>query len=186
AIEVKKGGVVIGKQGIDLRTQDYADIISRSIELNGKINAKTLSLMQGNNRIDFDKGTVNSINGEGVKPTLSIDTKALGGMYANQIRLVSTEKGVGVNLSDIKTNQNSVNLTVDGKITFNGNIQSDQDINVSSKELQINSNTKLKAKRDITLATNTLINHSKVISEKDMRLFADKLTNKNEKALIQA
>lgn len=186
AIEVKKGGVVIGKQGIDLRTQDYADIISRSIELNGKINAKTLSLMQGNNRIDFDKGTVNSINGEGVKPTLSIDTKALGGMYANQIRLVSTEKGVGVNLSDIKTNQNSVNLTVDGQITFNGNIQSDQDINVSSKELQINSNTKLKAKRDITLATNTLINHSKVISEKDMRLFADKLTNKNEKALIQA
>ncbi len=178
AIEVKKGGVVIGTQGIDLQTQDYADIISRSIELNGKINAKTLSLMQGNNRIDFDKGTVNSINGEGVKPTLSIDTKALGGMYANQIRLVSTEKGVGVNLSNIQTNQNSVNLTVDGKITFNGNIQSDQDINVSSKELQINSNTKLKAKRDITLATNTLINHSEVIS--------DKLTNKNEKALIQA
>lgn len=186
AIEVKKGGVVIGTQGIDLQTQDYADIISRSIELNGKINAKTLSLMQGNNRIDFDKGTVNSINGEGVKPTLSIDTKVLGGMYANQIRLVSTEKGVGVNLSNIQTNQNSVNLTVDGKITFNGNIQSEQDINVSSKELQINSNTKLKAKRDITLATNTLINHSEVISEKDMRLFADKLTNKNEKALIQA
>ncbi|PNL47990.1 filamentous hemagglutinin N-terminal domain-containing protein [Proteus mirabilis] len=186
AIEVKKGGVVIGTQGIDLQAQDYADIISRSIELNGKINAKNLSLMQGNNRIDFDKGTVNSINGEGVKPILSIDTKALGGMYANQIRLVSTEKGIGVNLSNIQTNQNSVNITVDGKITFNGNIQSEQDINVSSKELQINSNTKLKAKRDITLATNTLINHSEVISEKDMRLFADKLTNKGEKALIQA
>lgn len=183
---MKKGGVVIGTQGIDLQAQDYADIISRSIELNGKINAKNLSLMQGNNRIDFDKDTVNSINGEGVNPILSIDTKALGGMYANQIRLVSTEKGVGVNLSNIQTNQNSVNLTVDGKITFNGNIQSDQDINVSNKELQINSNTKLKAKRDITLATNTLINHSEIISEKDMRLFADKLTNKGEKAIIQA
>ncbi|WP_232799185.1 DUF637 domain-containing protein [Proteus vulgaris] len=185
AIEVKKGSVVIGTQGIDLQAQNYADIISRSIELNGKINAKTLSLMQGNNRIDFDKGTVNSINGEGVKPTLSIDTKALGGMYANQIRLVSTEKGVGVNLSNIQTNQNSVNLTVDGKIIFNGNIQSDQNINVSSKALQINSNAKLKAKRDITLATNTLTNHSEIISEKDMRLFVDKLTNKGEKALIQ-
>ncbi|MEY2344467.1 hypothetical protein I3679_011705 [Proteus mirabilis] len=73
--------------------QNYADIISRSIEINGKINAKNLSLMQGNNHIDFGKGTVNSINGEGVKPTVAIDTKALGGMYANQIRLVSTEKG---------------------------------------------------------------------------------------------
>ncbi|MEQ5177737.1 DUF637 domain-containing protein [Proteus genomosp. 6] len=186
AIEVKKGSVVIGKHGMNTELQNYADIISRSIELNGKINAKNLSLMQGNNRIDFEKGTVNSLNGESIKPTISIDTKALGGMYANQIRLVSTEKGVGVNLSDIQTTQNSMNLTVDGKITFNGNIQSEQDINVSSKELQINSNAKLKAKRDITLATHALTNHSEIISEKDMRLFADKLTNKGEKALIQA
>ncbi|WP_235378794.1 filamentous hemagglutinin N-terminal domain-containing protein, partial [Proteus faecis] len=186
AIEVKKGSVIIGKQGMNTELQNYADIISRSIELNGKINAKNLSLMQGNNRIDFEKGTVNNLIGEDIKPTISIDTKVLGGMYANQIRLVSTEKGVGVNLSHIQTTQNSVNLTVDGKITFNGNIQSEQDINVSSKELQINSNAKLKAKRDITLASNTLTNHSEIISEKDMRLFADKLTNKGEKALIQA
>ncbi|MDO5404611.1 MAG: DUF637 domain-containing protein [Proteus sp. (in: enterobacteria)] len=186
AIEVKKGSVVIGKQGMNTELQNYADIISRSIELNGKINAKNLSLMQGNNRIDFEKGAVNSLTGEGIKPTISIDTKALGGMYANQIRLVSTEKGVGINLSDIQTTLNSVNLTVDGKITFNGNIQSEQDINVSSKEIQINSNAKLKAKRDITLATNGLTNHSEIISEKDMRLFADKLTNKGVKALIQA
>ncbi|MBG2803730.1 filamentous hemagglutinin N-terminal domain-containing protein [Proteus mirabilis] len=186
AIEVKKGSVVIGKQGMNTELQNYADIISRSIELNGKINAKNLSLMQGNNRIDFEKGTVNSLNGEGIKSTISIDTKALGGMYANQIRLVSTEKGVGVNLSDVQTTQNSMNLTVDGKITFNGNIQSEKDINVSSKELQINRDTKLKAKRDITLATHALTNHSEIISEKDMRLFADKLTNKGEKAVIQA
>lgn len=186
AIEVKKGSVVIGKQGMNTELQNYADIISRSIELNGKINAKNLSLMQGNNRIDFEKGAVNSLTGEGIKPTIAIDTKALGGMYANQIRLVSTEKGVGVNLSDAQTTQNSVNLTVDGKITFNGNIQSEQDINVSSKEIKINSNAKLKSKRDITLATNGLTNYSEIISEKDMRLFADQLTNKGEKALIQA
>ncbi|MBG6028677.1 DUF637 domain-containing protein [Proteus mirabilis] len=186
AIEVKKGSVVVGKQGMNTALQNYADIISRSIELNGKINAKNLSLMQGNNCIDFEKGTVNSLNGEGIKPTISIDTKALGGMYANQIRLVSTENGVGVNLSDIQTTQNSMNLTVDGKITFNGNIQSEQDINVSSKELLINRDTKLKAKRDITLATHVLTNHSEIISEKDMRLFADKFTNKGEKALVQA
>lgn len=186
ALEVKKGSIVIGKQGMNADLQNYADIISRSIEINGKINAKNLSLMQGNNHIDFGKGTVNSINGEGVKPTVAIDTKALGGMYANQIRLVSTEKGVGVNLSDIQTKQNSINLTVDGKINFNSNIQSEQDINVSSKVLQMNSNASLTAQRDITLATNTLTNHSDIIAEKDMRLFVDKFTNKGEKALIQA
>ncbi len=50
----------------------------------------------------------------------------------------------------------------------------------------MNSNASLKAQRDITLATNTLTNHSDIIAEKDMRLFVDKFTNKGEKALIQA
>ncbi|MEQ4925536.1 filamentous hemagglutinin N-terminal domain-containing protein, partial [Proteus hauseri] len=186
AIEVKKGNIVIGEQGMDAESQSYADILSRSIELNGKIKAKNLSLMQGNNRIDFEKGTVNNISGEGNKPTLSIDTKALGGMYANQIRLVSTESGVGVNLSDIQTKQNSLNLTVDGKITFNGNINAKSDINVSTKALQINPDAKLKSEKDITLATNILTNNGEIIAEKDMRLFTDKLSNKGGEALIQA
>ena len=186
AISVNKGHVIIGAQGMDAEAQIYTDILSRSIELNGKIKAQNFSLMQGTNRINFQLGTVSTTTAISAKPTLSIDTKPFGSMYANQIRLVSSEKGVGVNLSDIQTTQNSVNLTVDGKITFNGNIQSAQDINASSKELQINNNAKLKAKRDITLATNTLTNQSEIIAEKDMRLFTDKLSNKGEKALVQA
>ena len=52
--------------------------------------------MQGNNRIDLIKA-VNIIMVEGVKPILSIDTKALGGMYANQPSS-QYRKGIGVNL----------------------------------------------------------------------------------------
>ncbi|MGJ3355396.1 DUF637 domain-containing protein [Providencia sp. Je.9.19] len=186
AIEVKKGSVVIGANGMNAEAQSYADIISRATELNGQIKAKNLTLMQGTNRVDFQKGTVTPIAGEGAKPSISVDTKALGGMYANQVKLVSTEAGVGVNLSNIQTSQGDLTLTVDGKITLAGNIQAKNDINVSTKNLQINANAKVNAAKEITLATNALTNNGQVIADKDMRVFAETVSNTGNGALIQA
>ncbi|MBQ0536088.1 DUF637 domain-containing protein [Providencia huaxiensis] len=186
AVEVKKGSVVIGANGLNAEAQTYADIISRATELNGQIKAKNLTLMQGTNRVDFQKGTVTPIAGEGAKPSISVDTKALGGMYANQVKLVSTESGVGINLSNVQANQHDLTLTVDGKITLAGNIQGKKDINVSTKNLQINAHANVNAAKDITLATNTLTNNGKVIAGKDMRVFADNVSNTGNSALIQA
>ncbi|SPZ21972.1 Filamentous hemagglutinin [Providencia rettgeri] len=186
AVEVKKGSVVIGANGMNTEAQTYADIISRATELNGQIKAKNLTLMQGSNRVDFQKGTVTPIAGEGAKPSISVDTKALGGMYANQVKLVSTESGVGINLSNVQANQHDLTLTVDGKITLAGNIQGKKDINVSTKNLQINANANVNATKDITLATNTLANNGKVTAGKDMRVFADSISNTGNSALIQA
>ncbi|MGF7481885.1 DUF637 domain-containing protein [Providencia sp. SP181] len=186
AVEVKKGSVVIGANGLNAEAQTYADIISRATELNGQIKAKNLTLMQGTNRVDFQKGTVTPIAGEGAKPSISVDTKALGGMYANQVKLVSTEAGVGINLSNVQTNQNDLTLTVDGKITLAGNIQGKKGINVSTKNLQINANANVNAAKDITLATNILTNNGKVIAGKDIRVFAESASNTGNSALIQA
>ncbi|MGG4672872.1 DUF637 domain-containing protein [Providencia sp. Me1] len=186
AVEVKKGSVVIGANGMNTEAQTYADIISRATELNGQIKAKNLTLMQGTNRVDFQKGTVTPIAGEGAKPSISVDTKALGGMYVNQVKLVSTESGVGINLSNVQTNQNDLTLTVDGKITLAGNIQGKKDINISTKNLHINANVNVNAAKDITLATNTLINNGQVTAGKDMRVFADSISNTGNSALIQA
>lgn len=186
AIEVKKGSVIVGGKGMDVQAQSYADIISRATELNGQIKAKNLTLMQGANRVDIQQGTVIPAKGEGQKPSISVDTKALGGMYADQVRLVSTENGVGVNLSNIQTTQNDLTLTVDGKITLAGNIQSKNEINISTKNLQISNNAKLSGQKDITLAANTLNNNGQVIAGKDMRVFADTISNSGDKALIQA
>ncbi|MEX6230495.1 DUF637 domain-containing protein [Providencia hangzhouensis] len=186
AVEVKKGSVVIGANGMNTEVQTYADIISRATELNGQIKAKNLTLMQGTNRVDFQKGTVTPIAGEGAKPSISVDTKALGGMYANQVKLVSTESGVGINLSNVQANQHDLTLTVDGKITLAGNIQGKKDINISTKNLHINANVNVNAAKDITLATNTLINNGQVTAGKDMRVFADSISNTGNSALIQA
>jgi filamentous hemagglutinin len=176
ALEVKKGGVTIGGKGLDGSGADYVDIISRATELNGKINAQNLSLTQGANRISFKDASIKPIAGEGAKPVLAVDTKALGGMYANKIRLVANEDGVGVNLKDLTSKQRDITLSVNGKIEL-GNTNAATDLNASAREIHISSGVKVRGERDVTMAADTLNNNGNVTAHRDMRVFADTVRN---------
>ncbi|MEL5515614.1 DUF637 domain-containing protein [Serratia bockelmannii] len=186
ALEVKKGGVTIGGKGLDGSGADYVDILSRATALNGKINAKNLSLTQGANRISFKDGTVKPIAGEGAKPQLAVDTKALGGMYANKIRLVATENGVGVNLKDLDSKQRDITLSVNGKIAMSGTTHSKTDLNVSSRELHVTPGTLVQADGNATLAATTLVNNGQVTTSGDMRIFSDHVRNAGDNAKLHA
>ncbi|MEO9272142.1 DUF637 domain-containing protein [Serratia ureilytica] len=177
ALEVKKGGVTIGGKGLDGSGADYVDIISRATELNGKINAQNLSLTQGTNRISFKDGSIKPIAGEGAKPLLAVDTKALGGMYANKIRLVANEDGVGVNLNDLKGRQRDIMLSVKGKIIL-GNTHAQTDLNVSGQAIQTLPRSSLRAERDVTLAAATIENNdANIAAGNDIRIFGDTVRN---------
>ncbi|EOY5053920.1 DUF637 domain-containing protein [Serratia marcescens] len=186
ALEVKKGGVTIGGKGLDGSGADYVDIISRATELNGKINAQNLSLTQGANRISFKDGSIKPIAGEGAKPQLAVDTKALGGMYANKIRLVANEDGVGVNLKDLTSKQRDITLSVNGNLVLNGTTHSKGDLNVSAKELHITRGAVVQADGNATLATTTLVNDGQTSTSGDMRIFGDHIRNAGENAKLHA
>ncbi|MBH2918811.1 DUF637 domain-containing protein [Serratia marcescens] len=186
ALEVKKGGVTIGGKGLDGSSADYVDIISRATELNGKINAQNLSLTQGANRISFKDGTIKPIAGEGAKPVLAVDTKALGGMYANKIRLVANEDGVGVNLKDLTSKQRDITLSVSGNLVLNGTTHSKGDLNVSAKGLHITPGAVVQADGNATLATTTLVNDGQTSTSGDMRIFGDHIRNAGENAKLHA
>ncbi|HGM6878030.1 TPA: DUF637 domain-containing protein [Serratia marcescens] len=186
ALEVKKGGVTIGGKGLDGSGADYVDIISRATELNGKINAQNLSLTQGANRISFKDGSIKPIAGEGAKPVLAVDTKALGGMYANKIRLVANEDGVGVNLKDLTSKQRDITLSVNGNLVLNGTTHSKGDLNVSAKGLHITRGAVVQADGNATLATTTLVNDGQTSTSGDMRIFGDHIRNAGENAKLHA
>lgn len=123
ALDVKKGSITIEGQGIDASGSDALSIISRATEVNAAIHAKDLKVIAGANRVGTD-GSVTAQQGEGAAPSVAVDTGALGGMYANRIHLVSSEKGVGVNLGDLNARQGDITLDANGKLTVHNSLAS--------------------------------------------------------------
>ena len=138
-IDVEKGNIVIGPNGIDGTNANYVELITKTLELRGNIVANDLKVVTGSNSI--------------TPPTnnIAIDAKELGGMYANRIRIISTDKGAGVNSDAFIVSKNSkLEITADGKIKVNkvqgkgidikGKEYEQKDLAYSDEGISINAN----------------------------------------------
>ncbi len=98
AFEVRQGDIDINGKGLDASTTDKLALYTKALKLNAKLHAKDLDVVTGSNRIG-SSGDVTVLEGGGKSSEVfSIDSTALGGIYADTIRLMGTQKGVGVNL----------------------------------------------------------------------------------------
>ena len=106
-IDIEKGNIVIGPKGMDGTNANYVEIIAKTLELRGNVVTNDLKVVTGSN------STTSTNN-------IAIDAKELGGMYANRIRIISTDKGAGVN-SDafIVSKDSKLEITANGKIKVN-------------------------------------------------------------------
>ncbi|PJG59882.1 DUF637 domain-containing protein [Aeromonas cavernicola] len=116
ALDVKQGTLTVGGKGLDASRQDSVDLMARALQLNGALHGQTVNVVAGANRIDRQTGEVTAQAGTGPTPTIAIDGAALGGMYANKIRLVSSEQGVGINLANVVAKQGDLTLDANGAI----------------------------------------------------------------------
>ena len=175
-IDVEKGRVVIGANGFDATNTDYVNVIAKAMELQGNLVGNKVDVTLGENTVD-SSGTVTSKNGIN---SVAIDASNLGSMYAGQIKIVSTDKGAGVNSNGlIYSRDTKLEITADGKINvakikgngieINGTeyaqselASSDKGININAKNIKLNGETQ--AAGDINLNGNTQ-NNSKIYSE---------------------
>lgn len=157
---VEGGKITVEGAGLDATGTDRLDIISRAIALNAYItNAKEVNLVAGANRVNYNTLAAKAIGGTGTAPAVAIDVSALGGMYAEKITLVATEKGVGVNnLGTINATAGNVVIDSAGKVRLSNSTSATGDIRINAQSIDLSGgmmdaggNVALKAsKGDIT------------------------------------
>lgn len=170
ALDVKKGSIAIEGQGLDANSSDALRIISRATEVNAAIYAKDLKVVAGANRVKAD-GSLQPLQGEGSTPTMAIDTGALGGMYASRIHLVSSEKGVGVNLGNLNARQGDIILDARGKLTFHNSLAGGA-LSAKGESLVLTGNHKARSNMTLNSQSDIALSDGSLNSDGDLTLNA--------------
>jgi filamentous hemagglutinin family protein len=141
---VTQGDIAIEGTGLNTQGSGSNDavamlnMLSRSVSISGQLNAKTLDIRTGAQAYALDPGTLAitgaaAVAGRGAAPAWAIDASALGGMYADSIRLIATEVGAGVRMAnDVASNVGDFILTAAGQIQLRGKISSAHDLSIST------------------------------------------------------
>ncbi|WP_276203382.1 hemagglutinin repeat-containing protein [Pectobacterium brasiliense] len=158
-IDVKRGDITLTGQGLDASKSDYLSLIARTAQIDAGLNANDARIVLGANQVDATGKVTAQAADSGVK--VALDTGALGGMYTNRIKLVSSDKGVGVNVGNLSARSGDITLSANGKLSLGdavakGTIQADADALALRGKQQAGDALTLSAKQDIMLQDATL------------------------------
>ncbi|HGJ5884546.1 filamentous hemagglutinin N-terminal domain-containing protein [Arsenophonus sp.] len=117
-LKVEKGDIIFRNKGLHSGSQNYTEMISRTVTVNASILSKNISFLQVTNAIDYQTGIVSQITSPGLKPQFAVNITELGGIYTNHIKIIATELGSEVKLDNIKTSENELFISAKGKLTL--------------------------------------------------------------------
>jgi filamentous hemagglutinin len=179
---VRGGNLVIENLGLHTDTINATELFARAIQVNAEIQAGAdLKLVAGINDIKADGSSI--INQQKpadarTRPSVAIDSAALGGMYAGKIKLVVTEKGVGVShAGKMSAKAGELEITAAGTIVNRGQITAAEKIKITSQSGNIiNSGRVQSTKAGVQVeAKNILRQNGTVIARKDLEMKAKKV-----------
>ena len=168
-LRIEDGRAHITGKGLDARGADSAEIYARAVEVNAGLWANHAKIVAGQNSIAKD-GSISPITSEttSTAPQYAIDLADIGGMYANRITMVGTEKGLGVNLTGQLSATQAVSLDVNGNLKTTGSLYSDRDLSVHADRIE---NTNL-----IYGGKNTSIRAKELTNKSGGRIYGDTVT----------
>ena len=176
ALRIDDGKVVITGNGLSAKGVDSAELYACAIEINAGLWAEHAKIVTGANTIGYTDGEISPITADSNTPSYALDLSAIGGMYANRIALVGTEKGLGVNLEGQTTSTQATSLDVNGNLKTSGNLYSDGTTSIHAKDIE-NSGT-IYSVADTDVSATALQNDGKIISGANTALQADTIINR--------
>ena len=168
-LRIEDGRAYITGKGLDARGADSAEIYARAVAVNAGLWANHAKIVAGQNSIAKD-GSISPITSEttSTAPQYAIDLADIGGMYANRITMVGTEKGLGVNLTGQLSATHAVSLDVNGNLKTTGTLYSDGDLSIQADRIE---NTNL-----IYGGQNTSIRAKELTNKSGGRIYGDTVT----------
>ena len=174
---ISNNSIDIVGDGLNDKSSDYTNVISNAINLNSNIHANELNII-GEKAVTSSKDRLyNDVKAKNQENSFSLDSSALGGMYANKIKLVGTSNGVGVNNNGLVIANNNIEISLDGDIVNAGAIASNKDANIEAKNITNKDEALIAAKESLNIKADTLVNTSSQIYAKDINVEAKKLVN---------
>ena len=170
--QVTGGSIAVQGAGLNASNVDQVDLIARAVQANAAIYANTLNVITGTNRVDRDTLAASATAIDGEPPRVSIDVSALGGMYANRITLVGSEKGVGVsNAGEIVARAGDLTLTSAGLLVQSGKLNAHSDVVIDAEGVA-NSGTIYGQRNMSVVAADTLTNSGTLAAQRDLSVAA--------------
>ncbi|WP_019223691.1 hemagglutinin repeat-containing protein [Bartonella rattaustraliani] len=162
--EVKGGDITFGKSGANFFTGkgsvDILDIVSRTVHFEGPVAGREIGVHAGTGHFDYVSREMKELTDITGKPEYAIDGSALGALQADRIKLVATEKGVGVRMRhDMAANAGQLRLSADGKISLKnvfghgGVLLKSKSDHLHAKRITSKKNIEIAAKKDVMLET---------------------------------
>ncbi|PHM72340.1 ShlA/HecA/FhaA exofamily protein [Xenorhabdus sp. KJ12.1] len=153
---------------------DALKLVSRGSSEMNNLEANDLSIILGANKISYKDGSIVAIPGmdipdRNIREAFNIGGNVYQGMYANRIRIVSTEIP-GLQLENLESTTDDISIDSIGKIALIKSIKAKRDLNVKSSWIRTQhmfggsypNLTNLEAGRDINL-NGDVQNHAKTI-----------------------
>ena len=170
---VARGTITIDGNGLNAANVDRLDLIARSIAADAKVWANNLNAVTGTNQINYANLSVQTLADDGSAPTIGLDVAALGGMYANKIRLIGTGAGVGVrNAGELASQTGDFIIDQRGQLQLTGLTSSAGNLTLHATQLEHSGILQSGGDMTMQLAADA-INNGTIYSAGNFSLYAD-------------
>ena len=169
-LRVEQGQIQIGTEGLQA-TGSRLDILSRYVNVQGAVHADQINVVTGSNTVDYVNGQTTRLQTPANGKPRGLDVGQLGGMYANQITLMATGQGVGVNLDGQLLGAGQVSIQSDGTLRHKGTTQGDSGVRIEANELV--QSGQLQSQQTIQVQAGKLNNSGILLAVQQVQLLGD-------------